>query len=93
MKDVYLLKLPCKYSKKWLYVLIALFLITFFALLALSMILKMNVGVENTRGFLYLSVIIALVIGGGGFLGAKAFFYTAFCFDIIDLVFGGSIKF
>lgn len=75
-----MLKLPNKYSKKWLVVFIALFLLSFVPFIFLSQILNFSI-----VGVGILSFIVALIIGVGGYLGAKAYFFTASVFNIIGI--------
>ena len=82
-----MINLPSKHSKKWLYIIAALFLLNFASLIAFVSILNSNVTAQNVIGFSVLSLILAFFIGGGGFLGAKAYFYTAVIFDIIGIIY------
>ncbi len=80
-------KLPEKHSKKWLYITIALFLLTFILLILVGKILNINIEAENISGFALLSIFIAVIISIGGYLGAKAYFCTALVFHILGIIY------
>lgn len=82
-----MIKLPNKYSIKWLYILIALFLLTFASMYLVITILELSVGFDNISGFALLSLAVSLSIGIGGLLGLKAYFKTALLFNIIGIIY------
>ncbi len=82
-----MLKLPDKYSKKWPYILIAIFGLNFIALLAQSQILNTNINAANIISFAILSLSISLLITVGGFLGGKIYFITASLFDLAGIIY------
>ncbi len=79
-------QLPEKHSKKWLYHGIGIFLITFFALLVNAVLLAI-LSVETSIIYALVSLFVALAISGGGYLGAKTYFYTALFFNIIGIIY------
>lgn len=82
-----MIKIPEKHSKKWAFITLALFLLSFAALVAVCLILKIDMNAQNITGFALLSLIVSAVISGAGFLGAKAFFFTTLAFDVIGIVY------
>lgn len=82
-----MIKLPNKYSIKWLYILIALFLLTFASMYLVITILELSVGFDNISGFALLSLAVSLSIGIGGLLGLKAYFKTALLFNILGIIY------
>ena len=82
-----MIKLPAKHSKNWALITLALFLITFAAMIALAMILKTTIALENISGFVLFSFFVSVIISIGGFLGAKAYFFTALAMDVIGIIY------
>lgn len=82
-----MIKLPNKYSIKWIYILIALFILTFVSMLLVITILDLSIGFDNISGFALLSLAVSLSIGLGGLLGAKAYFKTALVFNILGILY------
>lgn len=82
-----MVNLPVKYSKKWMYIMVVLFLLTFSALIAVGVILEIDIGAENISGFAFLSLVVSIGISVGGYLGAWAYFYTALVFNILGIVY------
>jgi hypothetical protein len=82
-----MIKLPAKHSKNWAFIALALFLITFAAMIALAMILKTTIALENISGFVLFSFFVSIIISIGGFLGAKAYFFTALAMDVIGIIY------
>lgn len=82
-----MIKLPNKYSIKWLYILIALFFLTFASMYLVITILELSIGFDNISGFALLSLAVSLSIGIGGLLGLKAYFKTALLFNIIGIIY------
>lgn len=82
-----MIKLPNKYSIKWLYILIALFLLTFASMYLVLTILQLTIGFDNISGFALLSLAVSLSIGIGGILGLKAYFKTALLFNILGIIY------
>lgn len=82
-----MINLPSKHSRKWLYIIATLFLLNFIALMAFVFILYSNITAQNVIGFSILSFVLAIIIAGGGFLGAKAYVFTAVIFDIIAIIY------
>jgi hypothetical protein len=82
-----MLKLPVKYSKKWGFVLIALFFLTFVSLISVGKILSINIGAENIAGFALLSALVSILTSLGGFLGARVYFITVLIFDVLGIVY------
>ena len=80
-------KLPAKQSKKWFYILLSLFLMTFISLIIVSQILSINIELENIGGFILLSFFIATTISVGGYIGADVYFVIAFIFYILGLIY------
>lgn len=80
-------RLPERYSKKWLISLVALFLLTFISLIIVSQILNINLAFENISGFFLLSLITAVLISLGGFLGARVYFGIAAIFNILGIIY------
>ncbi len=80
-------KLPAKQSKKWFYILLSLFLMTFISLIIVSQILSINIELENIGGFILLSFFIATTISVGGYIGADVYFVIAFVFYILGLIY------
>lgn len=80
-------KLPEKLSKQWLYIFIALFLLTFTSLFSVGKILDLSIKFENISGFAFLSLIVATILSAGGFLGAKGFFGVALGFNIVGIIY------
>ena len=76
--------LPNKYSKKWAIIAITIFLFNFIVLTIFNF--KYNYGSVNIKVVgedLVFPFIFSVIIGLGGFLGAKAYFYTALALNII----------
>jgi len=86
-RKIFMLKLPEKYSKKWLFITITLFLLTFISLIFVGKILNINIAAENISGFALLSIFIAVIISIGGYLGATAYFFTALIFHILGIIY------
>lgn len=82
-----MIKLPAKHSKNWAFITLALFLITFAAMIAIAMILKTPIAFENISGFVVFSFFVSVIISIGGFLGAKAYFFTALAMDVIGIIY------
>ena len=82
-----MLKLPEKNSKKWIPVFLFLFALTFISMIVVSLILDLKIGINNISGFLILSLFVSLVIGSGGYIGAKAYFITSFVFNILGIAY------
>ncbi len=80
-------KLPAKQSKKWLYILLSLFLMTFISLIIVSQILSINIELENIGGFILLSFFTAITISIGGYIGADVYFVISFVFYILGLIY------
>lgn len=80
-------KLPVKYSNKWAYIFVALFGTTFLAFVLYSVILDRTIATRNLGGFALLSLLVAVIISAGGFLGAKGYFYTVLLFDLLGLIY------
>ena len=80
-------KLPERYSKKWIIMLVALFLLTFISLIIVGQILNLNLAFENISGFVLLSLITAVLISLGGYLGARVYFGIAAIFNIIGIIY------
>ncbi len=80
-------ELPAKKSKKWMYILLSLFLMTFISLIIVSQILRINIELENISGFILLSFFIATTISVGGYIGADVYFVIAFIFYILGLIY------
>lgn len=80
-------KLPAKQSKKWLYILLSLFLMTFISLIIVSQILSINIELENIGGFKLLSFFTAITISIGGYIGADVYFVISFVFYILGLIY------
>lgn len=76
-----------KHSKNWLFVALILFLMTFVTMIILAMILGKAMAFENISGFILLSLLVSVIISMGGFLGAKAYFFTALTTDVIGLIY------
>ncbi len=86
-----MLKLPEKYSIKWIYILVALFLLTFVSMFIVTTILDLSISIDNISGFALLSLAVSLTIGLGGLLGLKAYFKTAFVFNILGIIYMMSV--
>lgn len=86
-----MIKLPNKFSIKWLYILIALFFLTFASMYLVITILELSIGFDNISGFALLSLAVSLSIGIGGLLGLKAYFKTALLFNILGIIYMLSI--
>ena len=80
-------KLPAKQSKKWFYISLSLFLMTFISLIIVSQILSINIELENIGGFILLSFFTAITISIGGYIGADVYFVIAFVFYILGLIY------
>ena len=80
-------KLPAKQSKKWFYISLSLFLMTFISLIIVSQILSINIELENIGGFILLSFFTAITISVGGYIGADVYFVIAFVFYILGLIY------
>lgn len=80
-------ELPAKKSKKWMYILLSLFLMTFISLIIVSQILRINIELENISGFILLSFFITTTISVGGYIGADVYFVIAFIFYILGLIY------
>ena len=80
-------KLPAKQSKKWFYISLSLFLMTFISLIIVSQILSINIELENIGGFILLSFFVATTISVGGYIGADVYFVIAFIFYILGLIY------
>lgn len=80
-------KLPAKQSKKWLYILLSLFLMTSISLIIVSQILSINIELENIGGFILLSFFTAITISIGGYIGADVYFVISFVFYILGLIY------
>lgn len=80
-------KLPERYSKKWLISLVALFLLTFISLIIVSQILNISLAFANISGFFLLSLITAVLISLGGYLGARVYFCIAAIFNLIGIIY------
>jgi hypothetical protein len=87
LEEIFMMKLPEKYSKKWLYITILLFFLTFISLYFLGKILNINIGAENISGFALLSFYLAIIISIGGYLGATVYFCTAVIFHILGIIY------
>ena len=72
-----MVKPPQKHSKKWLYITVGLFLVTFFALIFAANTLNIDIAARNLAGFAVLSIVITGLISIGGYRGAKAYFYIS----------------
>lgn len=86
-----MLKLPEKYSIKWIYILVALFLLTFVSMFIVTTILDLSISIDNISGFAMLSLAVSLSIGLGGLLGLKAYFKTALVFNILGIIYMMSV--
>lgn len=86
-----MVKLPKKYSVKWILILVALFLLTFVSMFLVTTILALSISLENISGFALLSLAVSLAIGVGGVLGLKAYFKTALVFNILGIIYMLSI--
>lgn len=82
-----MIRLPEKYSIKWLPILMALFLLTFISMFLVTTILDLNISLENIGGFAILSLAVSLAIGIGGILGSSAYFITALLFNILGIIY------
>lgn len=82
-----MITLPKKYSVKWIYILIALFLLTFVSMFLVTNILDLSIGFENIGGFAVLSLAVSLAIGIGGLIGAKTYFKIALTANIIGIIY------
>jgi hypothetical protein len=82
-----MIHLPARHSKKWAFVTLGLFLLTFVAMISVSLILKTAIAAQNIAGFALFSFFVSIVISLGGFLGAKAYFFTALVLDIIGIIY------
>ena len=80
-------KLPAKQSKKWFYISLSLFLMTFISLIIVSQILSINIELENIGGFILLSFFTAITISVGGYIGADVYFVISFVFYILGLIY------
>ncbi|KAF0091710.1 MAG: permease [Fusobacteria bacterium] len=82
-----MIKLPKKHSVKWIYILIALFVLTFVSMFFVTTILDLRVSLDNLSGFAILSLAVSLAIGLGGLLGSTAYFKTALLFNILGIIY------
>lgn len=82
-----MIMLPKKYSKKWILIILALFLLTFISLFLVSTILTLSTSLENIGGFTILSLAVSLAIGIGGLIGAKSYFKIALTANIIGIIY------
>ena len=80
-------KLPAKKSRKWFYISLSLFLMTFISLIIVSQMLSINIELENIGGFILLSFFTAITISIGGYIGADVYFVIAFVFYILGLIY------
>lgn len=76
-----------KYSKKWVYVLVTIFTLTFFSLMIVRYILNTNIAFENIIAFALLSLIVAFIITIGGYLGGKTYFWITLFFNIMGIIY------
>jgi hypothetical protein len=82
-----MINLPKKYSVKWIYILIALFLLTFISMFLVNTILALSLSLENIGGFAMLSLAVSLAIGIGGIVGAKVYFNIALIANILGILY------
>jgi hypothetical protein len=82
-----MINLPKKYSVKWIYILIALFLLTFISMFLVNTILALSLSLENIGGFAMLSLAVSLAIGIGGIIGAKVYFNIALIANILGILY------
>ena len=82
-----MIMLPKKYSKKWILIILALFLLTFISLFLVSTILTLSTSLENIGGFAILSLAVSLAIGLGGLIGAKSYFKIALTANMIGIIY------
>ena len=81
------LRLPHKNSTVWIFIMAALFLLTLTAMIFTGIFLEMEIGFDNISGFVLLSALVAVSIGGGGYIGAKIYFCIALLFDLFGVVY------
>ncbi len=82
-----MIKLPKKYSLKWIYILFALFVLTFVSMFLVTTILDLSVSLDNISGFAIFSLAVSLAIGLGGLLGSTVYFKTALLFNILGIIY------
>lgn len=82
-----MINLPKKYSVKWIYILIALFLLTFISMILVNTILALSLGMENLGGFAMLSLAVSVSIGIGGIVGAKVYFKIALIANFLGILY------
>lgn len=72
--------------RKWLLISFFVFLLNFFGLLWVNFLLDNLYNYENVSGFIFLSLIIAGLLGIMGYLGLKIFFSVASVFNVIAII-------
>jgi len=74
------IKMPRKYSVKWLYAAGVLFLLTMIQLIVFAGLSGMTLTAENVTGFAILSAFISAAVTAGGWLDKKIYFFTVLLF-------------
>ena len=75
-----------KYSYKWIYVLILLFVMNLMSL-ALQGYLFTGYVFGKFGGFAFAAALVSFVVTLGGYIGAKAYFRTAFLFNLAGILY------
>lgn len=80
-------KLPLKYSKKWLWILIAYWVVLFGGFIITRILLDTQLTSTILSAFALLAFISALIPCFGGFLGGRLYFMVSALFSVIALLY------
>ncbi len=75
-----------KYSHKWIYVLVLLFVMNLMSLGLQGYIFTGN-ALLNIGGFAFAAAVVAFAVTIGGYFGAKAYFGTAFMLNLAGVLY------
>jgi hypothetical protein len=80
-------KLPDKHSNKWFLIMVAIFILVVLAMVSVSLILQLDIGIENILGFSKLALIVSFAAAAGGYLGFKRYFLVMLVSNIIGIAY------
>lgn len=81
------MKLPDKHSNKWFLIMVAIFILVVLAMVSVSLILQLDIGIENILGFSKLALIVSFAAAAGGYLGFKRYFLVMLVSNIIGIAY------
>ncbi|SHE52721.1 hypothetical protein [Alkalibacter saccharofermentans] len=81
------MKLPDKHSNKWFLIMLAIFILVVLAMVSVSLILQLDIGIENILGFSKLALIVSFAAAVGGYFGFKRYFLAMLVSNIIGIVY------